>query len=99
MQENTTVDGNRITITRCPNLWNNIRQKGEEAQSGNPILKKVPVLMLPHWICTVASVHDVPVFVFPTVGIFSTGDELRNPKEGGTLKPGKSGVPTQSIYR
>ena len=27
MQENTTVDGNQITIKKCPKLWNNIRQK------------------------------------------------------------------------
>ena len=36
-----------------------------------------------------ASVHNVPIFIPPNIGIFSTGDELRNPKEGGTLQTGQ----------
>ena len=83
MQENTTINDDQITITQCPKAWNNIRRHGEEALLGSTLLKRGTRLdAATIGFALSASVHEVPVFVFPNIGIFSTGDELRNPKEG-----------------
>lgn len=90
MQENTVVDEDGVTIQKCPRIWNNIRRHGEEALAGSTILKKGTYLdAAAIGFALSASVHQAPVFVFPNIGIFSTGDELRNPKEGGTLQTGQ----------
>ena len=90
MQENTKITGNQITITKCPKRWNNIRRQGEEVQTGVRLLKKGTRLNAATiGLALAASVHHVPVFIPPRIGIFSTGDELRNPKEGGTLQTGQ----------
>jgi len=90
MQENTSTADNLVTISKCPKQWNNIRRLGEEAKSGNILLKKGTRLdATTIGFALSASVHKVPVFMPPNIGIFSTGDELRNPKDGGTLKTGQ----------
>ena len=90
MQENTTTTGNQVTITKCPKQWNNIRRQGEEVQTGVTLLKKGTRLdAATIGLALAASVHHVPVFIPPCIGIFSTGDELRNPKDGGTLQTGQ----------
>ena len=90
MQENTTADENTVTITKCPAVWKNIRRHGEEALAGSTIVKKGTHLNAAAiGFALSASVHEVSVFVFPKIGIFSTGDELRNPKVGGTLQTGQ----------
>ena len=90
MQENTTVDDDMVTVTKCPTVWNNIRRHGEEAIAGSTILKKGTRLdAATIGFALSASVQEVPVFVVPNIGIFSTGDELCNPKEGGTLQTGQ----------
>lgn len=90
MQENTTTTGNVVTITKCPKQWNNIRRHGEEVNAGTILLKKGTRLDASTiGFALSASVHHVPVFIPPCIGIFSTGDELRNPKEGGTLQTGQ----------
>ena len=90
MQENTSTTDNLVTVHKCPKEWNNIRRLGEEAKSGETILKQGTRLDASTiGFALSASVHDVPVFVVPKIGIFSTGDELRNPKDGGTLLTGQ----------
>ena len=90
MQENVIIDGDTVTITKCPKKWNNIRRHGEEALAGTTVLKRGTVLdAATIGFALSTSVHEVPVFVVPNIGIFSTGDELLNPKEGGTLQTGQ----------
>ena len=89
MQENTTLVGDQVTITKCPNQWKNIRRQGEEVQTGTTLLKKGT--RLDATIGSTAAWYTKTVFIPPRIGVFSTGDELRNPKEGGTSKQVKFG--------
>ncbi len=90
MQENATVDGGSIRIENCPNPWNNIRRQGEEAMLGTPILKVgTPLDAATIGLALSASVHEVEVWSLPTIGILSTGDELKDPRQGGTLETGQ----------
>ena len=90
MQENTTVHGDSIRIEQCPSLWNNIRRQGEEATLGTPILKAGTTLDAASiGLALSASVHEVEVWSLPKIGILSTGDELNDPRKGGTLKMGQ----------
>ena len=90
MQENVTVTPKGIVIRKCPKPWNNIRQMGEECTSGEVLLKKGTQLdPATIGLALSASVHNVTVWKQPTVGIISTGDELRDPRKGGVLKTGQ----------
>jgi molybdopterin molybdotransferase len=90
MQENVTVTPEGIVIQKCPKPWNNIRQLGEECTSGEVLLKKGTQLdPATIGLALSASVHHVDVWKQPKVGILSTGDELRDPRNGGTLQTGQ----------
>ena len=90
MQENAIVTGDTVTVKKCPTVWKNIRRHGEEAFAGSTIVKRGTYLdAAAIGFALSASVHEVSVFVFPKIGIFSTGDELRNPKVSGTLQTGQ----------
>jgi molybdopterin molybdotransferase len=90
MQENVTVTPTGIVIRKCPKQWNNIRQKGEECTSGEVLLKKGTQLdSATIGLALSASVHHIDVWKFPKIGIISTGDELKDPRKGGSLQVGQ----------
>ncbi len=90
MQENVALTKDGIAIHQCPKLWNNIRQKGEEAKSGALLLRKGSTLdAAAIGLALSASVHEVTVWKVPNIGILSTGDELKDPRQGGTLETGQ----------
>lgn len=90
MQENVTVTPNGIVIRKCPKQWNNIRQMGEECTAGKVLLKKGTQLdSATIGLALSASIHHVVVWKHPKVGIISTGDELKDPRKGGSLTVGQ----------
>ena len=88
MQEVCTVDGDNIKITGPIPVGKNLRNAGEDIKTGDSILKTGTKLK-PQDIGLVASVGigEVTVYKRLRVGIFFTGDELREPGE--TLEAGQ----------
>ena len=87
MQENTTVNGERINITVCPAMADNVRRAGEDITAGERVLSKGTVLGAAH-LALLASLGmaDVTVTRRLRVGIVATGDELT--PAGQPLAPG-----------
>lgn len=82
MQEVCTADGNGVRITGPIPIGKNLRKAGEDIQSGDHILEAGTKLK-PQDIGLAASVGigEVVVYKKLRVGIFFTGDELREPGE------------------
>ena len=88
MQEVCKQEGESVKITGPVPAGKNIRKAGEDIRSGDYILK-VGTKLKPQDLGLAASVGigEVTVYKRLRVGVFFTGDELREPGE--TLKPGQ----------
>ncbi len=89
MQENTTSQGDRVSILIAPsNHQMFVRKKGEYAEAGKILLAKGTMIKEPEMaILATAQKNEVTVYRRPLVAIFSTGDELISPDK--TLNLGK----------
>lgn len=88
MQESVTRRGNFIEVATRPNVGLNIRREGEDRRQGEPVLPR-GLRLTPPRLALLAAVGlaDVPVHRRLRVGLFSTGNELRDP--GQTLGHGQ----------
>jgi len=89
MQENTVRDGNRVRFTGTKPLFEgkNIRRAGEDISQGQIVLeagRRLDAAALA--VCAALGVSHVSVYRPLRVGVFSTGDELRD--LGQTLSAG-----------
>jgi molybdopterin molybdotransferase len=89
MQEHTQrVQKNFVKIQIAPTARSFVRQRGEYARIGDPLLAAGTVLNPPEIaILAATGCSQVEVYRRPRVAILSTGDELVTPNE--TLKPGQ----------
>jgi molybdopterin molybdotransferase len=89
MQEHTQrVQKKFVKIQIAPTARSFVRQKGEYARIGDPLLAAGTVLNPPEIaILAATGCSQVEVYRRPRVAILSTGDELVTPSE--TLKPGQ----------
>ena len=89
MQEHTQrVQKNFVKIQVTPTARSFIRQRGEYARIGDPLLAAGTVLNSPEIAILAATGYsEVEVYRRPRVAILSTGDELVTPDR--TLKPGQ----------
>jgi molybdopterin molybdotransferase len=89
MQENTTSQGDRVSILIAPSKPQMfVRKKGEYAEAGKILLAKGTMIKEPEMaILATAQKNEVTVYRRPLVAIFSTGDELISPDK--TLEPGQ----------
>ena len=87
MQEDTSVDGDRVTVYKAPHPGDHIRRAGEDIQPGTSVLTPGTRLKGPE-LGLAASIGRTEAKVFRklNVAMFSTGDELAEP--GKPLKPG-----------
>ncbi len=82
MQENADATDAGVRFRETPPLGNNIRRAGEDIQPGDEVipanrqLKPVDLALLASVGCA-----DIEVFRITRVGLFSTGDEVRQPGE------------------
>ncbi|MCU4676411.1 molybdopterin molybdotransferase MoeA [Catenovulum sp. 2E275] len=88
MQENTQINGDFIELTEPAQLAQNIRLKGDDIYQGQVILNRGQVLK-PAEIGLLASLglEQVKVYQKIKVGLFTTGDELK--QAGEALMPGQ----------
>lgn len=88
IQENTTIEGDRVSILETPAPGANIRQIGHDVKAGEVITQRGQRLnpMDVGWV-SACGVADAEVFRLPRVAVFSTGDELTVP--GQPLSPGR----------
>ena len=88
MQESVTRRGSVIEVATPPRLGLNIRREGEDRRGGQPVLPHGLRLTPPRLaLLAAAGLADVPVHRRLRVGLFSTGNELRDP--GQTLDHGQ----------
>jgi molybdopterin molybdotransferase len=89
MQEHTQrVQKNFVKIQIAPTARSFVRQRGEYARTGDPLLAVGTVLNPPEMAILAATGCDrVEVYRRPRVAILSTGDELVTPSQ--PLKPGQ----------
>ena len=88
MQERVTNSGAHILLADRPKPGANIRRRGEDRQAGEPSVPLGHVLTAPRLALLAATGIDaIEVFRPLRVGLFSTGDELREPGEA--LKHGQ----------
>lgn len=88
MVEWTSVEGDMVAIDREVQLGNAVRGAGEDLQPGDPVFD-VGVELTPGHLGVLASIgrYEVEVVRRPTIGVFSTGDELIEGPQ--TLAPGQ----------
>lgn len=88
MQEDTSVDGDLVTVYKAPHPGDHIRRAGEDIQPGTSVLTPGTRMKGPE-LGLAASIGRTEAKVFRQlrVAMFSTGDELAEP--GRPLKPGK----------
>lgn len=77
IQENVTVDGNKVIVSSTERASQNVRQAGEDIQQGDTILRTGKCLT-PADIGLIAScgIRSVQVYRKPRIAFFSTGNEL-----------------------
>lgn len=83
--ENTTVDGEHIIVNQPPALHQYIRNPGDDTHPGAlviPAFKQLQAADL--GLLAAQGLSATEVFKQPTIGVFSTGDELLTPDQ----KPG-----------
>ena len=88
MQEDTSLDGDTVTVYKVPRPGEHIRRAGEDIRPGTSVLTPGTRLKAAE-LGLAASIGTTQVNVFRKlkVAIFSTGDELAEP--GQPLKPGQ----------
>jgi molybdopterin molybdotransferase len=88
MQEDTTRQGDIVSISQPPKLGAFVRHRGEYARSGDMLLTPGCILNPPE-IALLAATGCTQVVVYPRprVAILSTGDELVSPSQ--ILQPGQ----------
>lgn len=88
MQEDTSMEGERVTVYKLPHPGDHIRRAGEDIQPGTSVLTPGTRLKGPE-LGLAASIGRTEAKVFRQlrVAMFSTGDELAEP--GRLLKPGQ----------
>jgi molybdenum cofactor synthesis domain-containing protein len=88
MVEDTSIDGEQVTIGRAVHRGDAVRRVGEDVLSGELVLDRFTPLGAAH-LGVLASLgyRRVPVFPRARVGVLSTGDELVD--DGSALQPGQ----------
>lgn len=88
IQEDTTLDGDRVILNEAPRAGEHIREAGQDIAKGSVVLKQGRRIR-PQDVGLIASVgrHEVKVYQRLKVGVMSTGDELVDPP--GDLAPGQ----------
>ena len=80
MQEDCGVDGDTLHVLRLPRCSSNRRRRGEDIQAGKLALSAGQRLRAPEIALAAAlGQTSLPVFQRLSVGLFSTGDEVRDP--------------------
>jgi molybdopterin molybdotransferase len=80
VQENVTRTGNSISIEVAATPWANVRAAGIDFAAGAVVARAgEPLTPARHALVAAANVAEVQVYRQPTVAIFPTGDELREP--------------------
>lgn len=88
MQENTSFEGNQITINECRAKGINIRKIGEDFKKGDILLNKGVKITARHVaVIATGNVDKICVYKKPKVAILSTGDELLD--VGSKISPDK----------
>ncbi len=88
MQEDCGLDGDIVHVMRAPKPGANIRRAGEDIRAGATALAAGHRLRAPEIALAAALGQSaLPVFRPLSVGLFSTGDEVREP--GALLLPGQ----------
>ena len=88
IQEDCVASNDNVTITVTVESGDNVRPAGNDVVAGENVLsrgKRLSEFDL-SWLAA-CGINSVEVFSRPTVGIFSTGDELKEPGED--LGPGE----------
>ncbi len=88
IQEEVTLDGDRLTVVQAPKPGDNIRAIGHDVGSGQTLIEagvRLNAFML-SWLAA-CGIDQVQVRRKPRVAIFSSGDELIKP--GSPLGPGQ----------
>ena len=80
MREDTSVQGDAVTICQGIRKGTNVRESGEDAQPGDLVLRAGTLLNAVH-VSLAASlgIERLPVSAKPKVAVFTTGDELVEP--------------------
>lgn len=88
IKENTRLDGDRVCVVQAPQSGQHVRRAGEDVRVGDALLAQGQVLT-PSRIALAAGqgVDRLEVARWPTVAVFTTGDELVEP--GLPLRPGE----------
>lgn len=82
MQEQVIVDGDHVIVRQRPRIGQNIRRRGEDNPAGTSIINRGQLLTAPRLALLAATgVDAVSVYRPLRVGLFSTGNELREPGE------------------
>ena len=90
MQEDVHTDKDCVYFKEIPKHGENIRQKGEEAEQGDILLKAGTRLDASSiGLCVASGVQHVWVWKAPRIGILSTGDELVEAFSQATLSTGQ----------
>jgi molybdopterin molybdotransferase len=88
MQEDTSLDGDRVTIYKVPRAGDHIRRAGEDIQPGTSVLTPGARLKAPELgLAAAIGRTEARIFRRLKVAMFTTGDELAEP--GRPLKPGQ----------
>jgi molybdopterin molybdotransferase len=88
IQENTTREGDTVTILNAPEPDEFVRHQGAFYQAGMPLLKVGIKIGAPEIaVLATAQCTELSVYRRPRVAILSTGDELVTPKQ--TLQAGQ----------
>jgi len=83
MQEDTRVEPNlpnEVLVLDAVRPWENVRLRGEDVRSGEPMASEGEILKAGH-LCLFAAggISRISVARQPTVGLIATGSELREP--------------------
>lgn len=88
MRENTSLEGDAVTVRAGVCMGDNVRKAGEDAQPGDLVLRAGTLLNAVQVSLAASLGFDrLPVSAKPTVAVFTTGDELVEP--GLPLQPGE----------